>query len=83
MADISSLVEQIGALTLLEAKELKEALEESLGVTAATGGGGMMMMAAGAAAGPAGRTRRHSAHSRYHYRHAGPPCFQRGGQTQG
>ena len=53
MADISSLVEQIGALTLLEAKELKEALEESLGVTAATGGGGMMMMAAGAAAGPA------------------------------
>ena len=53
MADISGLVEQISGLTLLEAKELKEALEEALGVEAATGGG-MMMMAAGAgvAAGP-------------------------------
>ncbi|MGB7337370.1 MAG: 50S ribosomal protein L7/L12 [Phototrophicaceae bacterium] len=50
MADISSLVEQIGALTLLEAKELKEALEESLGVTAATGGGGMMMVPDGGGA---------------------------------
>ncbi|MGJ3240047.1 MAG: 50S ribosomal protein L7/L12 [Anaerolineae bacterium] len=50
MADIQALVEQIGALTLLEAKELKEALEEALGVEAAVGGG-MMMMAAGA--GPA------------------------------
>lgn len=47
MADISGLVEQIGALTLLEAKDLKEALEEALGVEAATGGG--MMMPAGPA----------------------------------
>lgn len=50
MADIQALVEQIGGLTLLEAKDLKEALEEALGVTAASGGGGMMMAAA--AAGP-------------------------------
>ena len=49
MADISGLVEQISGLTLLEAKELKEALEEALGVEAAVGGG-MMMMAAGAGA---------------------------------
>jgi large subunit ribosomal protein L7/L12 len=53
MADIKGLVEAIGSLTLLEAKQLKEALEESLGVTAAVGGG-MMMASAGAAvaAGP-------------------------------
>ena len=44
MADIQALVEQIGGLTLLEAKDLKEALEEALGVTAAQGGGGMMVM---------------------------------------
>lgn len=49
MADISNLVEQISGLTLLEAKDLKEALEEALGVEAATGGG-MMMMAGPAAA---------------------------------
>jgi large subunit ribosomal protein L7/L12 len=55
MADIKGLVEAIGSLTLLEAKQLKEALEESLGVTAAVGGGMMMPMGAGAAvaAGPA------------------------------
>lgn len=52
MADIAKLVEEISALNLLEAKELKEALEEALGVEAATGGG-MMMMAAGAGAGAA------------------------------
>jgi large subunit ribosomal protein L7/L12 len=46
MADIQGLVEAIGSLTLLEAKELKEALEDALGVQAASGGG-MMMMAAG------------------------------------
>ena len=46
MADIQGLVEAIGELTLLEAKDLKEALEEALGVEAATGGGGMMMAAA-------------------------------------
>jgi len=54
MADIKGLVEAIGSLTLLEAKQLKEALEESLGVTAAVGGGMMMASAATAvAAGPA------------------------------
>jgi large subunit ribosomal protein L7/L12 len=42
MADIQGLVEAIGSLTLLEAKALKEALEESLGVTAAVGGGMIM-----------------------------------------
>lgn len=52
MADIANLVEQISGLTLLEAKELKEALEEALGVEAATGGG-MMMMAGPAAGGAA------------------------------
>jgi large subunit ribosomal protein L7/L12 len=45
MADIQSLVEQISGLTLLQAKELKEALEDKLGVKAAVGGA--MMMAAG------------------------------------
>lgn len=35
MADIESLVEQISSLTLLEAAQLKDALEETLGVTAA------------------------------------------------
>ena len=52
MADIQSLVEQISSLTLLEAKELKEALEEELGVEAAVGGG-MMTAAPGAVAGAA------------------------------
>ena len=52
MADIQALVEQISGLTLLEAKDLKEALEEALGVEAAVGGG-MMMMAGGAAGGAA------------------------------
>jgi large subunit ribosomal protein L7/L12 len=50
MADINGLVEAISGLTLLEAKQLKEALEEALGVTAATGGGMMMMAGGGAAA---------------------------------
>ena len=48
MADIQSLVDQISGLTLLQAKELKEALEDKLGVKAAVGGA--MMMAAGPAA---------------------------------
>jgi len=51
MADIQSLVDQISGLTLLQAKELKEALEEKLGVKAAVGGA--MMMAAPAAGGAA------------------------------
>jgi len=42
MADIQSLVDQISGLTLLQAKELKEALEDKLGVKAAVGGAMMM-----------------------------------------
>jgi large subunit ribosomal protein L7/L12 len=53
MADIQKLVQEISALTLLEAKALKEALEDALGVQAAVGGGMMMMAAPGAAAAPA------------------------------
>ncbi|MBI1257109.1 MAG: 50S ribosomal protein L7/L12 [Chloroflexi bacterium] len=56
MADLTKLVEDLSALTILEASELKTLLEEKWGVTAASGGG-MMMMAApgagGAAAAPA------------------------------
>jgi len=51
MADINAIVDQISALTLGEASELKKALEEKFGVTAAApmmmGG---MMPAAGAGA---------------------------------
>ena len=42
---LDKLVEEIAGLTLMEAKELVDALEEKLGVQAATGG--MMMMAPG------------------------------------
>jgi large subunit ribosomal protein L7/L12 len=49
MSVVDELVEKIGALTLLEASELKKALEDKFGVTAAA----PMMMAAGPAAGPA------------------------------
>lgn len=52
MADLQKLVEELGALTILEASELKTLLEEAWGVTAASGGG-MVMMAAGAAGGAA------------------------------
>jgi large subunit ribosomal protein L7/L12 len=52
MADLNKLVEDLSALTILEASELKTLLEEKWGVTAASGGG-MMMMAAGAGAGAA------------------------------
>jgi large subunit ribosomal protein L7/L12 len=52
MADLNNIVEQLSALTILEASELKKMLEEKWGVTAASGGG-MMMMAAGAMAGGA------------------------------
>jgi len=51
MADLAKIVEELSELTLLEAAELKDMLEEKWGVTAASGGGGMMMMA-GAGAGP-------------------------------
>ena len=55
MADLNKLVEDLSALTILEASELKTLLEEKWGVTAASGGGMMMMAApgAGAAAAPA------------------------------
>ena len=55
MADLNKLVEELSALTILEASELKTLLEEKWGVTAASGGGMMMMAApgAGAAAAPA------------------------------
>jgi len=47
---VEDLVEAIGSLTLLEASELKKALEEKFGVTAAAP---MMMAGGGAAAAPA------------------------------
>ncbi len=50
MADLAKLVEELSALTLLEAAELKTLLEEKWGVTAAAPMGGMMMMAPGAGA---------------------------------
>lgn len=40
---VEELVEKIAGLSLLEASELKTALEDKLGVEAATGGGMMMM----------------------------------------
>lgn len=51
MADINAIVDQISALTLGEASELKKALEEKFGVTAAAPMmmGGMMPAAGGAA----------------------------------
>ncbi len=48
MADIEKLVDALSELTLLEAAELKTALEEKWGVTAAVGGA--MMMPAGVVA---------------------------------
>jgi large subunit ribosomal protein L7/L12 len=54
MADLEKLVEELSALTVMEAADLKKRLEEAWGVEAAVGGGMMMpMMAAGAAAGGA------------------------------
>jgi large subunit ribosomal protein L7/L12 len=52
MANVAELVDTIGNLTLLEASELKKALEEKFGVTAAAPMmmGGMMPGAAAAAA---------------------------------
>lgn len=43
MADLEKLVEELSALTIIEASQLKEMLEEKWGVQAAAGG---MMMAA-------------------------------------
>lgn len=53
MADLDKLVDELSALTLLEASELKTKLEEKWGVEAATGGGMMMAMPAGGAGAPA------------------------------
>ncbi len=50
MADLNTLVDQLSALTILEAAELKTLLEDKWGVKAAAGG---MMMAAMPAAGAA------------------------------
>lgn len=50
MADLQKLVDDLSALTILEASELKKMLEEKWGVTAASGG---MMMMAGAMPGAA------------------------------
>ncbi len=50
MADIDKLVEELGALTILEANDLVKKLEETWGVEAAAAGGAVVM-AAGAAAG--------------------------------
>jgi large subunit ribosomal protein L7/L12 len=50
MADINSLVEQLSALTVLEAAELSKALEEKWGVSAAAP---VAVAAAGGAAAPA------------------------------
>jgi large subunit ribosomal protein L7/L12 len=52
MSAVAEIVEKIEKLTLLEASELKKALEDKFGVTAAAPmmmGGGMMPAAAGAA----------------------------------
>jgi len=49
MADLNQLVEQLSALTVLEAAELKSLLEEKWGVTAASAAP-VMMAAAGAPA---------------------------------
>lgn len=46
MADLQQIVNDLSALTILEASELKRLLEDKWGVTAASGGG--MMMAVGA-----------------------------------
>lgn len=48
---VPELLDQIGSLTLIEAAELKKAMEEKFGVTAAAPMG-MMMAAPGAAAAP-------------------------------
>jgi large subunit ribosomal protein L7/L12 len=53
MADLAKIVEDLSALTILEAAELKTLLEEKWGVTAATGGGMMMMPGVAAGAGAA------------------------------
>ena len=46
MSKIETIMEQLQALTLLEAAELVEKIEETFGVDASAGGGMMMMAAA-------------------------------------
>ena len=53
MADLASLKDQLGKLTLMEAAQLVKELEESWGVKAASGGGMMMAMPAGGGGGAA------------------------------
>ena len=53
MADLNSIVDQLSALTVLEAAELKKMLEDKWGVTAAAAAPMMMAAAGGAAAAPA------------------------------
>ncbi len=50
MADLNSLVDQLSALTVLEAADLKKMLEEKWGVTAAAAAPMMMAAAPGAGA---------------------------------
>ncbi len=52
-AKIKEIGDSIVALTVLQAKELGDYLEEVHGIKAAVGGGGMMMAAPAAAAAPA------------------------------
>lgn len=52
-ATVDSIVEQISGMTAMELSELKKALEDKFGVTAAAPMGGMMMMAPGAGGGGA------------------------------
>jgi large subunit ribosomal protein L7/L12 len=53
MANLQQLVNDLSALTILEAAELKTLLEEKWGVTAASGAPMMMAMPSAAAAAPA------------------------------
>lgn len=53
MADLEKLVEDLSALTVLEAAQLKDMLEEKWGVTAAAPMAGMPMMMPGAMPGAA------------------------------
>ena len=48
MAKVDEIMEQLQTLTLLEAAELVEKIEETFGVDASAGGGAMMMMPTGA-----------------------------------
>jgi large subunit ribosomal protein L7/L12 len=53
MANIQTLVDTIGSLSLLEASELVKALEDKFGVSAAAAAGAPVAAGAGAAAAPA------------------------------